>query len=143
MISAQLPVVGGRRTSYLERKMAAAIKSYRDLEVWQKGMELVTLVYQGTASFPREELFGITSQMRRAAVSIPANIAEGQGRAYRKDFLNFLSMAYGSLMELETHLLVALNLSYLQPTESEVLLNKTSELGRMLNGLMRSLNVLK
>jgi four helix bundle protein len=118
--------------------MPSAIKSYRDLEVWQKGMELVMQVYQKTRSFPREEQFGLVGQMRRAAISIPANIAEGHGRTHLKEYLNFLSTAYGSLMELETHIILAERLTYIN-SEAQALLKQTSELGRILNGLMKAL----
>jgi four helix bundle protein len=79
------------------------VQSYRDLIVWQRSMELVGLVYELSRKFPNEELFGLTSQIRRAAVSVPSNIAEGQGRKSTKDFLRHLSISYGSLMETETH----------------------------------------
>jgi four helix bundle protein len=81
-----------------------AVQNYRELKVWQAGMTLAVKCYEATARFPKEELFGMTSQIRRASVSIPANLAEGQGRQGTKDFLNFVSIARGSLMELETHL---------------------------------------
>jgi len=100
---------------------------------------LVVQVYQRTTAFPREEQFGLSSQIRRAAVSVPANIAEGHGRLHRKEYLNFLSTAYGSLMELETHLLIAERLKYLPSEEVQSLLRQTAELGRMLNGLMKAL----
>ena len=80
------------------------IKSFRDLLVWQKAMQLVTDIYRVTRSFPKEEQFGLTTQLRRAAVSVPANIAEGQGRRHSREFDNFLSMALGSLAEVQTHL---------------------------------------
>ncbi len=82
------------------------IQSYRELEVWQLGMDLAEECYRVTKGFPKEELFGMTSQIRRAAASIPANIAEGQGREHTKEFLHHLSVARGSLMELETHLML-------------------------------------
>jgi four helix bundle protein len=93
---------GGNRT----KEETVAAKHYRELEVWQLAMDLATECYQVTKLFPKEELFGMTSQIRRAAASIPANIAEGQGRESTKEFLNFLSISWGSLMELETHLLL-------------------------------------
>src|SRR5712691_7098084 len=85
----------------------AQTKSHRDLIVWQKAMDLVESVYAATASFPKEETYGITSQIRRAVVSVPANIAEGQGRRLTKEFLYFLANARGSLLELDTHLEIA------------------------------------
>jgi four helix bundle protein len=83
------------------------VKDYRDLEIWQLGMDLAVKCYVATKAFPREELFSLTSQIRRAASSIPANIAEGQGRDHTREFLNHISIANGSLKELETHLLLA------------------------------------
>jgi four helix bundle protein len=90
--------------------------------------------------FPKTEIYGLTSQLRRAAVSIPANIAEGHGRSHIKEYLNHLSIAYGSLMEVETHLQIAAELDYLDTTLLTILLDKSARVGRMLNGLMQSLN---
>jgi four helix bundle protein len=89
------------------------IKSHRDLIAWQKAMVLVTDVYALTKEFPREEMYGLTSQIRRAAASVPANIAEGQGRCYGREFHQFLGNARGSLMELDTHLELAFRVGYL------------------------------
>jgi len=116
-----------------------AIQSYRQLVVWQKAMSLVKEVYQLTKDFPKEETYGLTGQIRRAAVSIPSNIAEGQGRDSTKEFLHHLSIAYGSLMEVETQLLIAESLNYLDENETKSILNKTAETGRLINGLSRSL----
>ncbi|MGC8863223.1 MAG: four helix bundle protein, partial [Armatimonadota bacterium] len=102
-------------------------------------MDLVEECYKVTASFPREQQFGLTSQLQRAAVSIPANIAEGHGRQSTGDYLHHLSMARGSLMELETHLEMAFRLGYLPEPRMTVLFNQTSEIARMLNGLIASL----
>jgi four helix bundle protein len=113
--------------------------SYRDLVAWQKAMTLVTDAYRATATFPRDEQFGLTSQVRRCSVSIPSNIAEGQGRLSEKEFRYFLGQARGSLMELETQFQIARNLGYLQQSEAEVLLHSCSEVGRILNGLIRSI----
>ena len=88
----------------------APIKSHRDLIVWQKAMDLVVLIYKATEAFPKHELYGLTSQLRRAAASIPANIAEGQGRRSKPEFCQFLGNARGSLLELDTHLELALRL---------------------------------
>jgi four helix bundle protein len=90
-------------------------ESYRDLIAWQKAMDLVTAIYRVTGSFPREELYGLTSQLRRAAVSVPSNIAEGQARFSRKEFHHFLSQARGSLVEIETQLMIAENLGISLP----------------------------
>jgi four helix bundle protein len=114
--------------------------SYRDLLVWQKAVVLVRMIYEETRWFPREEMFGLTSQMRRAVVSIPCNIAEGQGRASRKDFRQFLAISRGSLLELETQLLIAEDLKFLTPASRELLIEKTEELLRILNALMKSLD---
>jgi four helix bundle protein len=101
-------------------------ESYRDLIAWRKAMELVTEVYRVTRAFPREELYGLTNQLRRAAVSVPSNIAEGQARFSRKEFHHFLSHARGSLVEIETQLAIAQNLSYLNPQQTQPLLDKTA-----------------
>lgn len=115
-------------------------RSYKDLVVWQKSMELVTAVYRFTAKFPKDELFGITSQLRRAAVSIPSNIAEGQGRLSEKEFRFFLGQARGSLMELETQFQIAENLGYAEKETTEALLKMFAEVGRILNGLLASVS---
>ena len=121
-----------------------AVNSYRDLKVWQKAMELVVESYRITTLLPKAEMYGLTSQIRRAAVSIPANIAEGHGRDHLGDYLHHLSMAKGSLMELETHLLIASSLSYLGKNDLEPVFTRTVELGKMLAGLSRNLkNTLK
>ena len=114
-------------------------ESYRDLIAWRKAMELVTEVYRVTRVFPRDELYGLTNQLRRAAVSVPSNIAEGQARFSRKEFHHFLSRARGSLVEIETQLTIAQNLSYLNPQQTQPLLDKAAELGRVLNGLIASI----
>ena len=106
---------------------------------WQKAMDLVTEIYQVSHKFPKEEVFALTSQLRRAAVSIPSNIAEGQGRSSRKEFLYFLGNAKGSLSEVETQVLIAHNLGYINDGSLNDLLNRSSEVGRILNGLLASL----
>ena len=113
--------------------------SYRDLRVWQRAMELVLLLYRKTSAFPKEELYGLTSQMRRAAVSIPSNIAEGKGRSSDKDRSVFFCHSRGSLLELETQIVIATDLGYLHNEESERLLNLCGEIGRMLNALIQSI----
>jgi len=102
-------------------------------------MELVTATYRASAKFPKDELFGLTSQLRRAAISIPSNIAEGQGRLSEKEFRYFLGQSRGSLMEVETQIQIAQNLGYLQSHEAEVLLESCAEVGRILNGLLASI----
>jgi four helix bundle protein len=114
-------------------------ESYRDLIAWRKAMDLVTQIYRATRAFPRDELYGLTNQLRRAAVSVPSNIAEGQARFSRKEFHHFLSHARGSLVELETQLIIAQNLEYLTPQQAQPLLAKASELGKILNGLIASI----
>jgi four helix bundle protein len=114
-------------------------KSYKDLEVWQKAMDLVVECYQVTRNFPKSEVYGLTNQLQRAAVSIPANIAEGQGRQYDTEFIHFLFVASGSLTELETHIQIALRLGFVSADEANSLLNRAGEVGRLLNGLLRFL----
>jgi four helix bundle protein len=115
------------------------VQHYRQLEVWQLAMDLAERCYQATKGFPKEELFGLTSQIHRSAVSIPANIAEGQGREHTKEFLNHLSMARGSLLELETHLMLSQRIGLLQQPELDSLLTMTDRLSRMLSGLRKAL----
>ena len=116
-----------------------SINSYKDLDVWQKAMDLVVDCYKVTRLFPKEEAFGLTSQLQRAAVSVPANIAEGRSCKHTKEFLQHLSIAYGSLAELETHILISERLDYINRDWAEALIEKTSTVGRMINGLRRSL----
>jgi four helix bundle protein len=113
--------------------------SYRDLVAWQKAMLLVTKVYRLSESFPKNEMYGLTSQMRRAAISVPSNIAEGQGRSFDREFSRFLSIALGSLMELETQLQIAVNLGYVSQTQTNQLLQDSAEIGRIVNGLIGSI----
>ncbi|HVS21904.1 MAG TPA: four helix bundle protein [Pyrinomonadaceae bacterium] len=117
------------------------LKSYRELNVWQKGINLVVESYRFSAAFPKAEVYGLTSQIRRAAVSIPANIAEGYGRGSRKEYLQFLIVAQGSLKELETHFIIAERLRYATQAQSQRLLTQTDEIGRMLGSLIRKLKV--
>ncbi len=116
------------------------IRSYRDLLVWQKAVDLAVECYRISRTFPRSEVYGLASQIQRAAVSISANIAEGHGREHLGDYLRYLSIANGSLMEVETHLLIANRLTYVSSRETGSLLVRTSEIGRMLNGLVRRLS---
>jgi four helix bundle protein len=115
------------------------IQSYRELEVWLLGMDLAEECYRATKGFPREELFGMTSQIRRAAASIPANIAEGQGREHTKEFLHHLSVARGSLMELETHLMLVQRIGLLDQAKVTSLLTQSERISRMLSGLRKAL----
>ncbi len=117
----------------------STVKDYRDLIVWQKAMNLVEFAYRTTAKFPKEELYGLTSQMRRAAVSIPSNIAEGQARNTTRDFLHFLAIAYGSLKEIETQVLIAERLGYIDDRQCNDLVQSTTEVARLISGLANSL----
>ena len=112
-------------------------RKHHDLKVWREGMELVTEVYRVTSDFPREEIYGLTSQMRRAAVSVPSNIVEGAARTSSKEFLQFLSIARGSLSELETQILISQNLGYLQNGERVSQRIETSF--ALIGGLMKSI----
>lgn len=109
------------------------------MKVWQKGMDLVVACYQSTEAFPKHERFGLTGQLQRAAVSIPANIAEGQGQQYDGGFLKYLAIALGSLAELETHLQIAQRLGYMQETTQNQLMEQTQQISRMLYGLRKSI----
>ncbi len=104
---------------------------YKELKIWQKAMELVTDIYKATSAFPDKERFGLISQINRASVSIPSNIAEGAGRNSDKDFLRFLSMAHASSYETETQLIISYNLNYLSADELEVLTDKINEWQKM------------
>jgi len=116
------------------------MSSHKDLLVWQRALELVTMVYKATSNFPREEVYTLTSQVRRAAISIPSNIAEGSARSTNKSFLYFLDIANGSIRELETQLIIAVNLEYLKQDEFDELNELLNEIGRMLSGLKRSIS---
>jgi four helix bundle protein len=115
------------------------VTSYRDLVVWARAMDLVVVCYQFTKQIPQSELYGLTSQIRRAAVSIPANIAEGHGRRNLGEYIQHLSIANGSLKELETHLLIAGRLQYVKNAEIIPALEGCAEIGRMLASLMHKL----
>ena len=114
--------------------------SYKDLIAWQKGMELVTAIYDATDRFPLHEQFGLVSQLRRAAVSVPSNIAEGKAHYSNRDFVRFLRHARGSLAEIETQVLIARQRKYLNSETTTKLTQTTDELGRILSGLINSLN---
>ena len=115
------------------------IRSYRDLIVWQRAMRLVVGCYDLTRSFPSEERFGLSAQLRRAAVSVPANIAEGHGRVHRAEYVHHVSIARGSLLELETILLLSLELGHSKATTVAPLLETAAEVGRMIGALLRAL----
>jgi four helix bundle protein len=113
--------------------------TFRDLKAWQKAFELAQSLYRATRSFPREEVFGLTSQIRRAGVSVVSNIAEGKGRASDKDLLRFLGNARGSLFELETQIALSESLCYLNKTDAQRLIEQITETGKLISGLMRAL----
>ena len=115
------------------------IRSYQDLEVWQKAMDLVEDCYRVTRRLPNNEVHALSSQLQRSAVSIPANIAEGRERGRTREFLHHLSIARGSLAELQTHLLIARRLDYVNEESLGQLMDEIAEIGRMLNGLRGSL----
>ena len=119
------------------------IKSYRDLIVWQKAMEFVTAVYEITKDFPKEEQYGLTAQIRRSAVSVPSNIAEGYGRNSTQDYIRFLQIACGSLYELQTQLEISANLKYMDRENSESIFTLLNEIERMLNSMIRKLSTKK
>lgn len=116
-------------------------QNYRDLVVWQRAMDLAHDVYKLTASFLPDERFGLTAQLRRAAVSIPSNIAEGQGRSSKVEFVRFLRIAYGSLREVETQLMLSIRCRLATDDSVRPVLDLCSEVGRLLNGLIRSQRV--
>jgi four helix bundle protein len=123
----------------LYRYEISMAQHYRQLVAWQKAMQLVTSVYETTRRFPREEIYGLTPQIRRAVVSVPSNIAEGQGRRTRGEFQQFLGNAYGSLLELETQVIISQNVGYLDDAACAALLDDSAEVGRIINGLIASL----
>jgi four helix bundle protein len=115
------------------------IKSYRDLRVWQGGVDLVTEIYRETQSFPPQEIYGLTNQLRRAAVSVPSNIAEGHAREHTREFLNFISIAQGSLAEMQTQIEIAKRLKYLSEEKTDRLLDQTVSLSKQLYSLRNAL----
>jgi four helix bundle protein len=119
--------------------MNRPILSYRDLDVWQKAIALSVECYRATSSFPRQEMYGMTSQIRRAATSVAANIAEGHGREHTRTFVQFLRISQGSLKELETHLVIAQQVGLLPSHKHQPLCRTADDLGRMLRSLIRVL----
>ena len=116
------------------------MNTHKELVVWQKSMDLARLVYRYTNSFPKEELYGITSQMRRAVVSIPSNIAEGHGRSSKKELVHFLFVSLGSASELETQLILSQQLGFLSQEQFDKLNNLNNEVLKMLSALIRTNN---
>ena len=121
--------------------MSDRVRNYRDLVVWQRAMDLVEAVYRVTKTWPQSEAYGLTSQTQRAAVSIPVNIAEGQGRGGDREFLRFLAIAHGSLRELETHIMIGERLGYLSSEGANSLLEHVNNVGRLIQGLLRKLRL--
>ena len=119
--------------------MANKILSHRDLIVWQKAVDFADSLYEMTESFPKHELYGLTSQLRRAGVSVPSNITEGNGRGTTQDYIRFLFHSYGSLMEVDTQVHLATRRSYITVNDEDRAIEQLSEFGRMLNGLIASL----
>jgi len=117
-----------------------AINTYRDLLVWQKAMAVVNEIYKTSRTFPALEMYGLTSQIRRCAVSVPSNIAEGYGRRSTGDYKRFLQVATGSLFELQTQIEIAFNLNYISKDAFDFLFEKTNEIDRMLSSLIKKLN---
>ena len=115
------------------------INSYRDLTVWQRAIDLTDSVHTITRSFPKDERFGLTCQLERAAASIPSNIAEGHGRTHLREYLYHLSIARGSLMEVETQLTIAARRGYVSAAEEQRVFNLSGDVGRLLSGLIRAL----
>jgi len=120
-------------------KREMSVRHYQELIVWQKAMDLVPLVYGATSGLPQKEVFGMTNQLRRAAVSIPSNIAEGQGRKTTRDFVHYLAISNGSLQELETQVILASRLNYLDEVQQTEILDRSAKVGRLINGLTKSL----
>ncbi len=116
------------------------MSSYKELIVWQKSIQLVTDIYKLTKTFPKEEIYGLASQMQRAVVSIPSNIAEGNDRNSSKEFSQFLRIARGSLAELETQIIISEKLEYTNKEQIIPILNNCYEIGRMINGLLVKFN---
>jgi len=116
------------------------VRNYRDLIVWQKAMELVTETYNHTKSFPEEERYGLTLQLRRSSVSLPSNMAESYGRNSTQDYIRFLRIANGSLFEMQTQLEIALNLGFLKEESFSVLFDLSREIERMLSSLIRKIH---
>jgi len=113
--------------------------SFRDIKAWQKAIELVVEIYSFTRSFPREEVYGLANQLRRVAVSVPSNIAEGKGRCTDKEFLLFLHHARGSVFEVETQLAIAGRLGYLTQADEQRIRTQAGEIAKMLNGLIKAI----
>ncbi len=121
----------------LKLKDQIVMSTFRDLKIWEKAMDIVTKVYRDTNDFPKEEIYGLTSQIRRACISIPSNIAEGYGRKGKKEYLRFLNIAMSSLFEVQTQLQISKNLKYISEDKFETMYEETRELERMLSSYNR------
>jgi four helix bundle protein len=115
------------------------VRSYQDLDVWRKSIELVKKIYAETGSFPKDEIYGLINQMRRSAVSIPSNIAEGKTRQHKKEYIHFLHIALGSCAELETQIVISSELGYMSDDVQAELLESTDHISRMTRNLIKSL----
>ena len=140
MIEKRQSAVGSRQSDFDDpARASSSIASYRDLRVWKLAIELTVSCYQSTRHFPQSEVYGLTSQIRRSATSIAANIAEGYGRDSKGSYLQFLRISQGSLKELETHIIVSKRLDFLDVAEERDLLERAADIGKMLRALIRSL----
>ena len=124
----------------MNEKVTGKIKSFKDLKIWQKGIRLVEDVYNASRGFPKEEIYGLQSQMRRSAVSIPSNISEGFARLHNREYRNFLYISLGSCAELATQIIIASRLKYIADTKAETMLAAIDELSRMTMSLIKKLN---
>jgi len=115
------------------------VRSFRDLRVWQGAMDLVEMIYKVSVDFPRHETYGLTSQLRRAAISVPSNIAEGHARKHTKEYLNFLSVAQGSLAELQTQIEIASRLGYVAKLDVQDVLSHSASLSKQLHALRNAI----
>jgi four helix bundle protein len=124
----------------VNNKRTTKIKSFKDLKMWKRGMKLVEDVYKSTRTFPKEEMYGLTSQLRRSAVSIPSNISEGFARFHSKEYRRFLYISLGSCAELTTQIIIALRLKYIDNVNADNLLHNIEEISKMTMGLIKKLN---
>lgn len=118
----------------------SSIKSYKDLLIWQKGIELVKEIYLICIDLPKDEVFGLQSQMKRAAISIPSNIAEGYGRNYTQNYIQFIKIARGSLLELETQIIISKELDFINEETIDKIINLITEENKMLNAFIKSIS---
>jgi four helix bundle protein len=138
-VSGQWSVVRKKLMNNDENSEHCVVKSYKSLIVWKKGIELAKIIYRITENYPKKEEYGLVNQTRRASVSIPSNIAEGQARSSTKEFVRFLSIARGSLAELDTHTILAFELNYLKQNDFDTISAQIDELQKMLYRLIERL----